>query len=80
MDYMFARASSFNQNLNNFNTGAVVAMTGMFMGSSAFNQNINGWNTANVVRNSQMFYGYRYPSNGHMTEAKKPPVCTNGNC
>lgn len=80
MSYMFYRASSFNQNLNNFNTEAVRDMTLMFLGSSAFNQNINGWNTANVKRYSQMFYSSYLPQSGHMTVAKKPPVCIYGRC
>ena len=45
---MFNGASSFNQDLSNWNTSSVIDMGYMFNGASAFNQFIKRWNTSNV--------------------------------
>jgi surface protein len=57
MRYMFYGASSFDQPLNEWNTGQVVTMRYMFYGASSFNQPLNDWNTGRVVTMIYMFYG-----------------------
>ena len=57
MSYMFLGATSFNQNIGNWNTSAVTNMYQMFLGATSFNQNIDSWNTSAVTNMSEMFYG-----------------------
>ena len=40
MAYTFYYASSFNQNLNSWNIGAVQSMSGMFSQAASFNQTL----------------------------------------
>ncbi len=57
MHYMFTNATSFNQDLNNWNVSNVTNMGSMFYGATSFNQDLNNWNVSNVTYMSSMFYG-----------------------
>ncbi len=54
--YMFGGASSFNQDISNWNVSNITRMEGMFHGASNFNQNLSSWNVSNVTDMSFMFY------------------------
>lgn len=56
MDHMFYDCTSFNGNLNNWNTANVTDMSFMFFNATAFNQPIGNWNTTNVTNMNYMFY------------------------
>ena len=58
----FENASSFNQNINSWDTSKVNDMSNMFKNASSFNQNINSWdisswNTESVSNWDNMFNG-----------------------
>ena len=57
MSEMFLQSTSFNQDLNNWDTSNVVDMSGVFRNASAFNGNIADWDTSNVTIMTQMFMG-----------------------
>ncbi len=47
--YLFARATSFNSNINHWDVSNITEMAGMFSGATAFNQPLDNWNVSNVV-------------------------------
>ena len=49
MKFMFFRATSFNQPLNNWNVSNVTNMSKMFDRATSFNQPLNNWNVSNVT-------------------------------
>ncbi len=55
MSYMFRKATSFNSEIDSWNTGNVTNMMGMFSYATSFNQNIGSWNTGNVSNMNGMF-------------------------
>ncbi len=52
---MFYAASTFNQDLNGWNTSAVTNMGGMFQNASGFNGTIGNWDTSKVTNMGAMF-------------------------
>jgi surface protein len=47
---MFDTATSFNQDISNWNVGAVTIMSWMFCKAYVFNQDIGSWDVSKVTR------------------------------
>ena len=60
MKKMFNGASSFNQNINNWDVSNVENMERMFYGATLFNQPLNNWNVSNVTTMRSMFANAKY--------------------
>ena len=56
MSRMFQNATSFNQDISNWDVSKVIDMHGMFHGATAFNQDISNWNVSNVEIMRNMFW------------------------
>jgi surface protein len=60
MGNMFYNASSFNQDISNWDVSNVKFMSFMLAGASMFNQNINKWNVSNVRFMTGMFVDLKF--------------------
>ena len=56
MSKMFNEATSFNQDIGEWNVSNVQNMNSMFLGATAFNQDIGRWNVSSVENMRAMFF------------------------
>ena len=53
---LFDEATSFNQDIRNWDVSNVTSLSRTFSGATSFNQDISNWNTSNVTTLNSTFY------------------------
>jgi len=55
MKNMFSNATSFNQDISNWDLSNVLYINGLFSGATSFNQDISSWDISNVISMTSLF-------------------------